>query len=264
MATVIANGIKVPYEESGAGEPLVLIHGGQGDRHGYDFFRPLLGDGIRAIAYDQRDTRENPYTGGESYSIRDLAADCAAFISAMGLKKAHILGTSYGGLIAMTTAIHFPERIQSVILGATTPSYKMTEPLTTQATAERDAATIQRFMLLQSITLDAIDNDKLLVAEAMANVRPGPPESVARRMGAARQHDCVDELGRIKAPTLVLHGEEDPLISAKTATFLADHIKGAELKLRPRMRHGFILQERHEIAEIVRAFVLKNAINKAS
>src|SRR3546814_12592935 len=81
----------------------------------------------RAIAYDQRDTRENIYEGESPYTIYDLAQDCVDFLAAMGIEKAHVMGTSYGGTIAMMTAIHFPERVQSLVLAATTPSFAMTE-----------------------------------------------------------------------------------------------------------------------------------------
>src|SRR3546814_6573173 len=83
MATVSVNGRSIGYEESGYGDPLILIHGGQSDRHQFDLFRPLLGDRIRAIAYDQRDTRENIYEGESPYTIYDLAQDCVDFLAAM-------------------------------------------------------------------------------------------------------------------------------------------------------------------------------------
>ena len=87
MATVSVNGRSVGYEESGSGEPLILVHGGQSDRYQFDLFRPLLGDGIRAIAYDQRDTRENIYEDVSPYTIHDLAQDCVDFLAAMGIEK---------------------------------------------------------------------------------------------------------------------------------------------------------------------------------
>jgi len=261
MTRVSVNGLMTAYVESGDGEPLILIHGGQSDRRQFDVFRPLLGEGIRAIAYDQRDAPDQPYEGGP-YSIRDHAEDCAAFLTAIGLEKAHLMGTSYGGTVAMMTAILFPDRVQSLILSSTTPSWDMTEPVVADTTSERDPAAIERFMLEKLITPEAIDQDPVLVSETKAAIRARPAEAIARRMAAVLTHDCRDDLRLIQSPTLVLHGEDDPLISARTAAWTAEHIDGAELRVLPDSRHGLTLQHRARTAEIVRSFVLKASPGK--
>src|SRR3546814_4962623 len=115
MATVSVNGRSIGYEESGYGDPLILIHGGQSDRHQFDLFRPLLGDRIRAMAYDQRDTRENIYEGESPYTIYNLPQDCVDFLAAMGIEKAQVLGTSYGGPIAWMTRIHFLDGVKDPV-----------------------------------------------------------------------------------------------------------------------------------------------------
>lgn len=272
MAIVSVNGRNIGYEESGSGEPLVLIHGGVSDRHQYDIFRPLLGDGIRAIAYDQRDTRENPYEGG-SYTIRDLAEDLANFLTAMGLDKAHILGHSYGGTIAMMAAIHFPERIQSVILAGTTPSVEMAEETvkgvlannakmnatTALAGEDREDTAMDQHLLPLGITQDK-RNDPQVLAEVKAVIRSGPPESLERRLMATVGHDCRDELHRITAPTMVLHGAQDLLADPEGAKLMAERIKGSKLVLLPDMGHSLTIQHRREVAPIVREFVLSHPI----
>ena len=262
MPTISVNGIRTAYNAFGSGEPLILLHGGHSDRHQFDVFLPLLGEGIRAIAYDQRDAPENPYEGGD-YTIRDHAADCAAFIRAIGLQRAHIMGTSYGGTVAMMTAIDFPSHVASVVLAATTPSHAMLEPAVADATADLDPVAVERFMLEQVISPEAIDTDTSLVAETKAALRPRSSQAIARRMGAVQRHECRSELGMISAPTLVLHGEDDPLISAKTAVWMAGQIAGAELKLLPGSRHGVTLQHRQRTADIVREFVLRNRMGGA-
>jgi 3-oxoadipate enol-lactonase len=260
MATVSVDGHKICYEETGSGEPLILIHGGQSDRHQFDLFQPLLGEGIRSIAYDQRDTRDNSYEGSPPYTTRDLAEDCANFLTAMGIEKAHLMGTSYGGLVAMMTAIHFPKRVQSLILAATTPSFAMAEPLVTQATGNRDAAAIERFSLKHVAAADAVDSDPARVAETRAAIRPSTPEAVERRMSAARTHECRDDLHRIKAPTLVLRGGIDPFISEATAAWTADHIAGATLLVVPDAGHSLTRHHREQVSPIVREFVLDHKI----
>lgn len=259
MPTVSVDGRNIRYEESGSGEPLLLLHGGQSDRHQYDLFRPLMGAGIRAIAYDQRDTCENVHEGSPPYTFRDMAEDCANFLTAIGLEKAHVMGTSFGGAIAMMTAIHFPERVQSLVLAATFPSFAMAEPLGIQATTGRDAAAIRRFAIDHMTTPGTRGND-VRVAETEAAVRPGPPEAVERRMSAARNHDCREDLHRIKAPTLVMRGEEDPFISTATAAWTAERIDGARLVLVSQAGHSLTRHHRLIVAPIIREFVLSHPI----
>src|SRR5690606_36417624 len=140
------------------------------------------------------------------YGFHDHAQDCVDFMNAMGIEKAHVMGTSYGGMIAMTTAIDFPERVHSLILSSTTASFEMAEPLATQATSsERSADEIQQFSMQHMVTAGTVDREAKM-AETKAAVRPGPPEAVARRMAAARGHDVRGDLHRIKAATMVLVG----------------------------------------------------------
>lgn len=251
-----------PYIESGAGEPLLLLHGGTSDRHQYDLFRPLFGDGIRAIAYDQRDTRDNPSVGDE-YAIRDLAGDCVDFLDALNIEKCHIFGASYGGTIAMSLAIHYPTRVQSLVLAGTTPSFAMGDPKkVARVTSESDPAAIQRFMLQQAITPEAIEHDAKLVDETLSVIRPASPERVARRMKAASTFDAREDLGKIRAPTLVMHGDDDPVISLDTAVWMAAQIPGAEFTVLNGSRHGITIQHRERTANLVRQFVMKHPLIK--
>src|SRR3546814_14158751 len=93
----------------------------------------------------------------------------------MGIGKAHVMGTSYGGTIAMMTAIHFPERVQSLVLAATTPSFAMAEPIVSQATAGRDASAIENFSLQHMIKPGAADRaeERRVGKESVSTCRYG-------------------------------------------------------------------------------------------
>src|SRR5688572_33321537 len=121
MRRLKVNGVELACVDSGSGEPLVLMHGANADRNQFDVFRPLLGPGIRAIAYDQRDSPDSP-SGSTPYTAEDHARDAACLIEALGFESAHVMGTSYGGIVAMTLAIQHPARVKSLVLGATAPS----------------------------------------------------------------------------------------------------------------------------------------------
>src|SRR3546814_2170792 len=167
------------------------------------------------------------------------------------------MGTSYGGTIAMMTAIHFPERVQSLVLAATTPSFAMAEPIVRQATAGRDASAIENFSLQHMIKPGDADSD-VRTAETRAAIRPGPPAAVERRMSAARAHDCRGDLHRIVAPNLVVRGEEEPFISTATAAWTVDHIKAAQHVLVLEAGNGPTRHHRDGVAPIIRDFVLSH------
>lgn len=261
MERVTANGVDIAYVESGSGEPFVLIHGGSGHFSKFDLFRPLLGEGIRAIAYGQRDSPDVGYEGGP-YGMADHAADCAAFIEALGLERAHIMGTSYGSGVALMTAIEHPERVQSLILACSAPSWSLVEPFADEAVANAGGGDEEAIMLRVALTAEAIANDPVLVAETRAIIRANPwePERFARHIGAITSWDARGELGRVQAPTLVLHGDADPVIKPEVARRMAEQIPGAEFRLLEGVAHGITIQDRQLTADIMREFILAHPL----
>lgn len=250
----LGDGFQIAYVASGSGEPLVFLHGGESHRGQFDIFRPLLGPGIQAISYDQRDTGDT-VNGEESYDTVKLAEDCAGFITALDLDRAHIFGGSFGGMIAMQVAIRHPERVQSLVLSGTTPSRAMIDSIAHEVVAMESAARA-KFMLDMVLTPEGQANDADLVASTKEVMRARPPAADMRRTEAINGHDCVARLCEISAPTLVLHGDEDPLIRPHVAEFMAKQIPGAHLEILERTRHGITFEAREEAAHLVREFVL--------
>ena len=103
MQSFEANGVITAYQETGSGAPLVLLHGGEADHSMFDSLVRALDDHFTVIAYDQRDSgaTRNP---AAPYSLTDLADDAAALIRGLGHDRAHVMGTSMGGLIAQVLA----------------------------------------------------------------------------------------------------------------------------------------------------------------
>ena len=252
------NGVELACVESGTGEPLVLMHGANADRSQFDVFRPLLGPGIRAIAYDQRDSPDSPCDPID-YTVEDHARDAAELIAALGFERAHVMGTSYGGIVAMTLAVHHPQCVKSLVLGATAPAVSLIVAPDLTAVRSQGAEAMERFMLGTVVSPDVIDTDAVLVAETRAALRIRSQESFARRMAAVAKHDLRDRLSEIQVPTLILHGDEDPIVHTNSATLMAERIPGAELQLLHGSRHGITFQHRQRTADLVRSFVLSHA-----
>ena len=109
--------VELAYIESGTGEPLILLHGGQADYRSWLPHLPILSQRFRAIAYSRRYNypNDNPIAPGE-HSAYVEAEDLAAFIKKLGLKRAHLVGTSIGAYTALIVAVKHPQMVASLVL----------------------------------------------------------------------------------------------------------------------------------------------------
>jgi pimeloyl-ACP methyl ester carboxylesterase len=249
-STIRAGELEVGYIDSGSGVPLVLVHGGESDRTQYATLRAHLGAGIRAISYDQRDSgiTVNPPV---PYTLGDLADDLVALLDALGLQSAHLLGTSFGGAVAQHTALRHPDRVASLILVATTPSFALcpgkVNELFDMSHDNRQKAVKDFFVTPEGQTE--------LHTRAAQTLAYRDPEKSGRRHDAARQHEVRDRLGEITAPTLIVHGTADLLAPYTGATLMAQQIPNAELRSIEDGRHAIAMEFAPTIAPWVREFL---------
>ena len=118
MHRIEANGTSICCKVSGKGPPVVLIHGAEADHSMFDGFGASLAEHFTVIAYDQRDSggTRNPSV---PYGLAEMADDAAALIAALGYDRAHVFGTSLGGVIAQVMAARHPGRIDRLVLSST-------------------------------------------------------------------------------------------------------------------------------------------------
>ncbi|GAA3972112.1 alpha/beta hydrolase [Actinomadura viridis] len=249
-STIRAGELDVGYIDDGSGVPLVLIHGGEGDRTAYATLRRHLGAGIRAISYDQRDSgiTVNPPV---PYTLSDLGDDVVALLDALELESAHLLGTSFGGAVAQHAALRHPGRVASLVLIATTPSFAL------------GADAIDKLLELSYSDLRNAVDDYFVTpggrarmgARAARTLTARDPERRARRHAAAREHEIRDRLGEISAPTLIVHGTEDRLAPYTGAVVMEQRIPNAELRAIEGGRHAVGMEFAETIAGWVREFL---------
>ena len=261
-AKLTVGDLEIAYSESGSGEPVILLHGGESARIQYDGFRPLLGEGIRAIAYDQRDTGDsvNPET---PYDITDLARDCAALIRGLGYERAHVFGASFGGMIALQLAITVPEVVHTLTVGATLSrvsfgSGSVVGDIVSLSPAERDRK------MLDFVLSPAGQASEELVAETMAALVHRPEDADARRLDAIRTFDVTSRLPEIAVPTLLVYGEDDPAATPDEGCKIAAAIPGARFEVIPEVRHGITLEGKPILAGLLREFVLSHPLSTAA
>jgi pimeloyl-ACP methyl ester carboxylesterase len=272
MAQANCNGIQIEYETFGdrSGRPLLLIMGlgGQLISWSQEILNQLVDEGHFVIIFDNRDTGlsskmdkagvpDVPGTlaalmRGEKiqvpYTYYDMGDDAVGLLDALGIEKAHICGVSMGGAIAQTIAISHPSRLLSLtLIYAPTGNPNLPQPkpeimslLTPPPVSDRNAFIEQRINRFRIISGSGfpLDEEWLRQAGARGYERSFYPEGVARNLlGGFGRGNRRRALPSVTAPTLVIHGDEDPLVPVENGRDAAEAIPGAELLIIKGMGH---------------------------
>ncbi len=266
MAFVRVDGIDLYYEEHGSGEPLLLIQGFGGNTVAWGPLVPALAARYRVIAFDNRDAGRSGQAA-QPYTIADMADDAARLLDALSIPSAHVLGASMGGMIAQELALRWPQKVRSLILACTTcggPRSAGWDELCQRLDLVRelrempapDSELVQQ-QLSWMFSPEFLANPTPAFQEFILSTLqyPAPLEGMKRQAEAIRRHDTYDLLQQIAAPTLVIAGEDDPLILAENSRILAERIPNAQLILYPRLRHGFNLEDPERVHADILSFL---------
>lgn len=274
MPNVIANGIQIEYDTFGdpASPPLLLIMGlgAQMIHWPEEFCNLLASQGLHVIRFDNRDVGlsskfdeageldvmeifTNPQRGAElniPYTLDDMADDTVGLLDALGIEKAHVFGVSMGGMIAQTVAIRHPSRVWSLISmasGTGDPSLPWGRPeamamLVAPMPAEREAYIEHNMNLFRTIAGSKypLDEQEMRRLIERAYDRCYYPQGMARHSVAIMVAGSrAQALRSVTAPTLVIHGSEDPLLPVEQGRATAEAVPGAELLIIEGMGHDF-------------------------
>ncbi|MCW5733567.1 MAG: alpha/beta fold hydrolase [Enhydrobacter sp.] len=256
MLRIEANGTSICCKVSGEGLPVVLIHGAEADHSMFAGFGALLAEHFTVIAYDQRDSggTRNPSL---PYGLAELADDAAALIAALGHDRAHVFGTSLGGVIAQVLAERHPGRIDRLVLSSTfraglTPSSINPDVFSRLAALRAGlpgtAAEIAGYFFPAAHIAahpEVVD---------IFNGKGRTAEQRQRRAGILAQTPAND-LAAITAPTLVLVGADDRLIPPAHTLSLAGEIAQSRRLVLPGVGHVGTLQAPDVVAREVIAFL---------
>ncbi|TYB67656.1 alpha/beta fold hydrolase [Nonomuraea sp. PA05] len=255
-----ANGIDIAYESFGspAGRPLLLIMGLGAQLIQWDetLCELLAEQGHHVVRFDNRDAGLSTHLhehgapamgAAPPYLLDDLADDTAALMDVLGWTAAHIVGASMGGMIAQTLAIRHPERVLTLTSIMSTPGPSIAPP--TEAAAAilmgrpaqgREAVLEQAVRTWSTIGSPGyeVDQERIKALAGLAYDRCFDPAGTARQLAAIMgSGDRTAALARVKVPTLVLHGEADPLVPLVGGQATAAAIPGARLVTYPGMGH---------------------------
>jgi pimeloyl-ACP methyl ester carboxylesterase len=278
-----ANGIEIAYDEIGdrEGVPLLLIMGLATQLIHWDerFCRLLAERGYRVIRFDNRDIGHStkvedasvPGTaamllglGEPAYKLADLAADTAGLMDHLGIERAHIVGASMGGMVAQTLAIEHPERVLSLcsIMSTTgnrrlrLPRWRAFGTLMAKPPRDRDGYADQAVRTFKVIGSPGfpMDEERFRAMALAAYDRCFYPPGVARQLHAINcSDDRTRRLRTLRVPTVVIHGDGDPLIRPAAGRATARAIPDARLRIIEGMGHDLPPQVWPLIAEEIDA-----------
>lgn len=275
MPQVSANDIVIEYETHGdpSNETVLLIMGLGTQLIAWpdDFCDELVSLGYHVVRFDNRDvglttrfdharTPKIPALVALKllrlptlvpYRLRDMADDAVALLDALNIEAAHIVGASMGGMIAQLVAAHYPERTRSLTSIMSTSGHR------SLPRSEPDAAKMLMLQPEDPNCMESVIERNIKVRRALQSpaypktdeeIRDSATRAIERAgyhpQGVTRQLAAIIAaaerrplLRTIKAPSLVIHGEDDPLVPAACGVDTAKHLPNAELKLFPGMAH---------------------------
>lgn len=232
----------IAWREAGAGPRVVLLlHGLGGSRTAWDPQLAALGERYRAVAWDLPGYGASPPLP-EPLTFGALADAVAHLLDTLGVERAHLVGWSLGGMVALHTALHHPDRVDRLALVATSPAFGLDG---TDADDWRrlrldrlDAGETPADMaraVLTSVAGPAL-SDTALDAQVAAMARI-PPDGLRALVHLLPHHDVRHRLGEIAAPTLVVVGALDHETPPAYAEALATAIPHARLAVLPGLGH---------------------------
>ncbi len=236
-------GAKIYWEEEGAGDPLLLIMGLGYPLDMWYRARPHFARHYRTILFDNRGVGRSDVPPGP-YPVPLMAKDALAVLDAAGVRRAHVLGISLGGMIAQELALAAPERVRSLVLGCTTcggPELERAAPevlaaLMARGTmgADEGIEVMVPYIYHPSTPRSRIDEDLAVRRRTF----PDPAGYFAQIQGVAT-FGTHDRIGSLTMPVLVIHGEDDRLVPVGNGRTLARKIPGAMLVTVPNASHVF-------------------------
>jgi pimeloyl-ACP methyl ester carboxylesterase len=275
MPQAKANGLTLEYDVTGPadGEPLLLIMGlgAQMTRWPQGFVDRLAGRGLRVIRFDNRDVGLSSKMDAAglpdvpailkalqegrpppvAYTLSDMAKDAVGLLDALAIERAHIVGASLGGMVAQLVAAEHPERTLSLVSIMSNTGNRALPPPSPEAMAVLNNRGPDPLADLEGYLDHSVKGQQVVGSPGY----PADPQALRERIlgdfrrsyspaGFQRQYAaamaCPDrrpKLATIKAPTVVIHGAQDPLVPLAGGRDTAENIPGAELIVIEGMGH---------------------------
>lgn len=236
----LKTGITMNYVEAGdpKGPVVLLIHGYTDSSFSYSRVIPMLDKNYRILAIDQRGHGESdkPETG---YEMRDFAADAAAFLEALGVKSATVVGHSMGSFVAMQTALDFPDKVDRLVLvgTASTAKNEAVQQLLTAVNALKDPVP-REFAHEFQVGASSHDLPKDFFETVVDNSAKLPANVWKKALAGVAAKDFRPDLNKIKVPVTIFWGAKETIFSREEQEPLIKGLPNAKFVVYPNSGHA--------------------------
>ncbi len=260
MPKLQINDFNMFYQEAGQGEPLFLVPGFSANHHMWDNIVPMLTDKFRVIQIDNRGSGLSDVPA-ESFSIERLADDIATLAEHLQIKQAFFVGSSMGGAIVQTLAVRYPHLTKAIVLSNTfcktdfrfnlylDVAYKI------QASNALDIDDFNQLRLVWPFGEAFVKqnfNDLLTFAKQDL---PFTLAGYQKQCEALERFDSTTWANNIKAPTLIMGGEDDLIVLPRLTHTLARCIPHAKVHMFDKVGHLPSLEVPEAFVDLVRRFL---------
>lgn len=241
---------------------LVLIQGMGFDRSGWQPVLRKLCRRFRVVLVDNRGTGRSDAPDGP-FRVADMAGDVVAVLDAAGIRRAHVLGASLGGMVAQALAADHPDRVRGLVLVSTTPGWPLNYPMPAASVRLIAAAgCLPREEALRRHAENALSaRSRQRRPELAARLvelqrsRPAAPRTWSAQAAAGARYAGPLRRAPIRARTLVLHGGADAVVDPRNGRLLASRIPGARLVTFPELGHLLWWEDPDGFAAAVTSFL---------
>ncbi|HEX6125501.1 MAG TPA: alpha/beta hydrolase [Pyrinomonadaceae bacterium] len=277
LQRVRVNDTTLSYIEKGRGEPVVFVHGAISDLRIWLNQVEFFSDSYRAISYSRRShwpaqnvEDDRPYT--RSVHTEDLAG----FLDALDLKKVHLVGHSFGGAIALLTALRYPELVGSLVLAEPSPFVDLFDTSMGKMIARQKVGFDEARLLAKVKNSDAAIRQFLNTTVGADVLNQLPPSARAVLMDNAPtlvpmlEHYFVspqvspERLSKIAAPTLLISGEFSPNIALSNNRLLQNCLHNSEEATLYSVSHGLHIEDPAAFNQVVRKFLVAHSYRSNS
>lgn len=262
----VSDGVEIYYETHGEGEPVVFLNGIMMNTKSWGGLLPLFSEKFKLILFDFRDQAQSTKME-QQYSLDQHAEDLLGLLNELDISKAHLMGPSYGGNVALKFALSHQDRVKSLILPHTTNFHS--NHLKEIGTAWEVAAKLnnaEKFFQLAipyiyggsfyETSLDWLRERQEMFKDLLTKEWF---ESFIRLMRSTENYYISpEELQKIRVPTLLIGAEEDILTPIRYMKTIYENVENCEFVTIPEAGHASFLEKTQDFSTIVMGFIFKH------
>ena len=228
--------VTLHWERTGSGPPVLLIMGLGLSGGAWWRTVPVLARRLEVITFDNRGVG-NSQALLHAYSTAAMADDAVSVLDTAGVDRVHVYGISLGGMVAQQLALRHPERVRSLVLGAThaggrharRPDFDVVTFLRRRQWMRHEEAAWSSVEFNYGERCRVEHPERIAEDVKQRLAHSFPVQAYRAQLWAAALHDCYRQLNRIDTPTLVVHGSDDRMIPVENGRMIAARVPGARL-----------------------------------